>query len=154
MFTPVELLEQAPQPALIVHAHTEVAGLPALLGQIYGRIMGHLGVQAEQIARMPFVAYYNLDMQNLEIDAGFTVAQETPGEGDIQFVYLPGGAYAACTHFGPYDACGPAYEALTAWVAGQGREATGTAYEFYLNDPTQVTPDKIEMQILFPLKAG
>jgi effector-binding domain-containing protein len=154
MFTPVELIEQAPQPALIVHAHTRAQDLPALLGQVYGRVIGHLGAQAEQVALMPFVAYYNLDMQDLEIDAGFTVVREIPGEGDIQAVYLPGGPVAACTHYGPYGDCGPAYEALQAWITEHGREATGVAYEFYLNDPQIVAPEQIEMRIVFPLKVA
>jgi effector-binding domain-containing protein len=154
MFTPVELIEQAPQPVLIVHTHTTVNDLPALLGQVYGRIMGYLGAQAEQTALMPFVAYYNLDMQDLEIDAGFTVTRETPGEGEILAAFIPAGQYAACTHYGPYEACGPAYEAMAAWIAEQGREATGVAYEFYLNDPMTVAPEQIEMRILFPLKAA
>lgn len=152
MFTPVELIEQAPQPALIVHARTAAPELPALLGQVYGRIMRYLGAQAEQVALMPFVAYYNLDMQDLEIDAGFLLAREIPGEGDVQAVLIPGGQFAACTHYGPYDACGPAYEALAAWIDGHGFTATGVAYEFYLNDPATVAAEQIGMRILFPLK--
>ncbi len=154
MFTPVEIIEQAPQPALIVHTRTTAGDLPALLGQVYGRIISYLGAQAEQVAVMPFVAYYNLDMQDLEIDAGFTVAREIPGEGDLQAVFIPGGQFAASTHYGPSGDCGPAYEALAAWIAEHGREATGMAYEFYLNDPATIAPEQIEMRILFPLKVA
>ena len=48
---------------------------------------------------------------------------------------------------------GPAYEALTAWVAGQGLESTGLAMEIYLTEPT-VPPQDMKTQIVFPLKSA
>jgi effector-binding domain-containing protein len=48
----------------------------------------------------------------------------------------------------------PAYEELTQWISGHGYEATGTAYEFYLNEPGKVSPEQLQTRIVFPLKSS
>ena len=47
----------------------------------------------------------------------------------------------------------PAYNALSQWIADNGYEPTGVAYEMYLNDPMQTLPQELRTQIVFPLKA-
>jgi len=153
MFTPVELEEKDPQPALVIHSRITGQELPAFLGEAYGKIMNFLGPQAESLAIWAFVAFYNMDMQDLEIDAGFTLVKEMAGEGEIQSSFIPGGPQISCMHYGPYEACSEAYEAMNAWISENGHQATGVAYEFYLNDPQTVSPDQIATQIVFPLKS-
>jgi effector-binding domain-containing protein len=65
---------------------------------------------------------------------------------------IPGGKLAQCLYIGPYNKIEPAYNALTEWVKENGYEATGVAYEFYLNDPGEVAPEELLTQIVFPLK--
>jgi effector-binding domain-containing protein len=101
----------------------------------------------------PFVAYYNMDMQALDVEIGIPVARALPGKDTIYAGEIPAGKYATCVHTGPYDAAGAAYTALTQFVMENGYEATGVAYEVYLNDPSNTPPEGLMTQILFPLKA-
>lgn len=147
-----EIKQQPAQPALSIRARTPVQDLGQVVGKAYGAIAQYLGEMGEQPAGPPFVAYYNMDMQDLDAEIGFPVSRKLPGRGDIQASEIPGGELATCLHIGPYDKVGAAYEALSRWIQDNGRAATGVAYEIYLNDPSQTLPQQLQTQILFPLK--
>jgi effector-binding domain-containing protein len=98
------------------------------------------------------VAYYNMDMQNLDIEIGFPVPEKLEGQGAVRASRIPGGRLAACTYTGPYQDMAPAYDALARMVREQGLKATGVAYEIYLNDPQTTPPGELQTRILFPLK--
>ena len=147
-----ELKEQAAQPALTIRVRAAVQDLPALFGKTYGAIMQYLGELGEQPAGMPFAAYYNMDMQNLDIEIGFPVGRKLAGKGEIQASEFPGGKLASVMHIGPYDQMIPAYNALTEWIKERGYEATGVAYELYYSGP-ETPPQEIKTEIVFPLKS-
>jgi effector-binding domain-containing protein len=148
-----ELKERTKQPTLTIRTTTSVQHLSDVLGKAYGEIFQYLGSMGEAPTGPPFVVYYNMDMENLDIGIGFPVAKELPDEGKIQAEEIPAGKYASCLYTGPYDDIGDAYDALTAWVEENDYEATGLAYEFYLNDPSETPPEELQTHILFPLKA-
>lgn len=153
MSYPCELKQQAPQPALAVRTRAAVQDLPTLFGRVYGGIMQYLEELGEQPAGMPFAAYHNLDMQNLDVEAGFPVARKLAGRGEIQASEFPGGQLASVMFVGPYDQCGPAYEALTQWVKDKGLEPTGVSYELYYSEPG-TPPEETRTEIIFPIKSA
>jgi effector-binding domain-containing protein len=148
-----ELLERPAQPVLSIRTRAALQNLPQVLGPAYGAIAQYLGQKGQQPAGAPFVAYYNTDMQNLDMEIGFPVTGQIPGEGEIQANEIPGGKLLTCLHVGPYDKVGAAYEAMQQWLEVNAREAIGVAYEFYLNDPMATAPEALQTQIIFPLKA-
>ncbi|MFL7868882.1 MAG: GyrI-like domain-containing protein [Anaerolineales bacterium] len=147
-----EIKEQAAQPTLSIRKRTPIDGLPQLLGESYGKIAGYLAELGTQPDGAPFAAYYNMDMQDLDVEIGFPVTEPVPSKGDIQASQIPGGKLAIALHTGPYGEIGPAYDALTQFAKEQGCEPTGVSYEFYLNDPQETSPQDLKTQIIFPLK--
>ena len=147
-----EIKEHPTKPALTVRKKVSVQELPQVLGMTYGIIAQYLGELGEQPIGPPFVAYYNMDMQNLDIEIGFPVSKKLPEKGDIKASEMAGGKVATCLHTGPYDKIEPAYNTLNKWIEDNGYEATGVAYEIYLNDPRETPPQELQTQILFPLK--
>ena len=147
-----EIKDQAAQPSLSIRARTSVDGLPQLLGESYGKIAGYLAELGAQPAGAPFAAYYNMDMQDLDVEIGFPVAEPLVGKGDIQANEVPGGKLGFALHTGRYGDIAPAYDALIQFVKEQGYEPTGVAYEFYLNDPGETPQEQLQTQIVFPLK--
>ncbi len=147
-----ELKEQSPQATVGIRTRTPVQDLSKVLGEAYGQIMQYLGEKGVYPAGPPFVAYYNDDMQDLDIEVGFPVAEELPGEGDIQAGEIPGGKMAACFYTGPYEEFEAPYTALTQWVQEHDYETTGVSYEMYLNDPQDTPPEELQTLIMFPLK--
>ncbi len=147
-----EIVERPAQPALTIRTRTSVQDLAQLSGQAFGAVAQYLGELGEYPAGAPFAAYYNMDMQNLDVELGFPVTRPLPGKGEIQASEIPGGRLATVVHTGPYSECGPAYEALAQFIKEHGYEATGVAYEAYLNDPTQTPPEQLQTQVIFPLQ--
>ncbi len=144
------IIELDDQPVITVRRTNPVENLPAFFGEVYGMMAHYLGEMGEQPVGMPFAAYYNMDMSALDVEAGFPVARELPGKGEIKSGKIPAGKFAVVKHVGGYDTVGPAYEALSDFVKEQGYEDTGIAYEYYLNDPNEgVVP---ETEIRYPLK--
>jgi effector-binding domain-containing protein len=149
-----EIKEQSSQPVLSVRTTTSVQELPKVLGEAYRAIAEFLGKTGQQPSGPPFAAYYNMDMQNLDVEAGFPVSRTLEGRGNIQASVIPAGKAATTLHTGPYSEIEPAYQALTQWMGEQSRKATGVAYEFYLNDPSDTPPEELQTRIQMPLKSG
>lgn len=147
-----EIKEQSAQPTLSVRVRTPIDGLPQLLGESYGKIGAYLAELGEGPAGAPFAAYYNMDMQDLDVEIGFPVTKPLAEKGNIQASEVPGGKLGYALHTGRYSDIAPAYDALTQFVKEQGYEPTGVAYEFYLNDPGEIPQEKLQTQIVFPLK--
>ena len=74
--------------------------LPQALGKAYGAIMQYLGELGMPPAGAPFVAYFNMDMQDLDIEIGFPVMQPLPGKGEVQASAIPAGKAAALPPYG------------------------------------------------------
>ena len=140
------------QRALVIRRRTAVQNLPQVLGEGYGRIMAYLHDLGETPAGPPFIAYYNQDMENLDLELGFPAAKELPGIEDIRATEIPAFHAGTCVHTGPYSALAPAYGALMGWMQSGGYEMTGVAYEVYLNDPDGTPQDKLQTRIILPLK--
>jgi effector-binding domain-containing protein len=152
MTYPCELVDQDPQPTLFIRTTTTIKELPQALGKAYGAIGEFMAQQDLQPAGATYAAYYEFEKDNVDVEIGFPVPSQLPGKGEIQPGELPAGKIARCLYQGPYNKIEPAYTALADFVEEQGFEATGVAYEFYLNDPNQVAPSELLTQVVFPLK--
>jgi len=137
---------------LTVRTRSPVQNLPQVLGEAYGSIMAYLGELGETPTGMPFVIYYNLDMQDLDLGIGFPVAKKLSGKDNMKASEIAAGKYATTVHVGPYDTMEPTYDALNKWIEDNGHEIEGPAIEFYINDPREVGPENTQTEIQFPLK--
>jgi effector-binding domain-containing protein len=148
----IKLLELPDQPTLSIRATQAVGELPQFFGRVYGSIMQYLTEIGQAPTGMPFAAYHNLDMQHMDVEAGFPVAKVLPERDEIKASSIPGGKFLSTIHIGSYESCETAYNALTEWAKQHGMEPTGLTYEYYLNDPNQDPPVQPQTEIRFPLK--
>lgn len=148
----IEMKEEAAQPVLAVRFRSPVTELPAQLGKVFGSIISYVQQNGGTTPLIPYVAYFNLDMQDLDLEAGFTITEAIPGEDEILADEIPAGKQVACIHKGPYAACEAAYNEMTAWMQKNQCIPTGVAYEFYLNSPEEVPENELLTRIMFPLK--
>ena len=147
-----QLLDRPVQPTLVLRTRASVQRLPQVLGPAWGAIMQHAGRIGAQPSGPPFVAYHNMDMQDLDLEIGFPFMERLSGEGDVRGGEIPGGKAAECLHVGPYDQVGAAYEALQKWMEANGHVPSGVAYEFYLNDPQTTPASELQTRVVFPLR--
>ena len=146
-----EIVEQQAQQTLSIRTRTSIGQLPQEIGKAFGSIFQYLGEIGEYPADVPFVAYYNMDMQDLDVEIGFPVAKTLQGKGEIQPSEIPGGKQASCLYVGPYNQIQQAYHALIDWMTENGYKPTGVAYEFYLNDPSQTPESELKTRVAFPI---
>jgi effector-binding domain-containing protein len=144
--------ETKEQPVLSVKTVTNVADLPAELGKAYGAIIAYLGGIGEQPENAAFSAYYNMDMENLEVEMGFPVAKPLPGKGEILASFIPAGKKAVCLYKGPYSEMAQTYESMMAWMSENAHKPTGVVYEFYYNSPMEVPESELLTKIMFLLE--
>ncbi|MDS1030869.1 GyrI-like domain-containing protein [Bacillota bacterium LX-D] len=147
-----ELTEQPAQPVLSMRTRTAVGNLPQELGKAYGAIIQYLNEIGEKPLDAAFAAYYNMDMENLDVEMGFPVAKPLAGIGEIKSSEIPAGKQVSCFYKGPYSQIEPVYNAMMQWIDENGYTPTGVSYEFYYNSPAEVPESKLLTKIVFPLK--
>lgn len=148
------LVDQPLQPVISMRFRTPAEKLPQALSKTYQTIMKYLDELGEDPPAAPFSAYYNMDMQDLDVEAGFLVWEKLPEKNGIQSSQIPSGKYAVCIHTGAYNKIEAAYDALMNWVKEKGYTPTGISYELYWNDPTITPEDELKTRLMFPLESG
>jgi len=148
----ITLKQQASQPVLSIRKITSISRLPEEIGKAYGMIAMYLQELGEQPAGAPFTAYYNMDMENLDVEMGFPVSKPMEGRGEIKAGIIPEGKYAEGMYKGPYSEISSAYDAISAWMDEKGLTPTGAAYEYYFNTPGEVPDSELLTKIVFPVK--
>lgn len=128
-----EVLSKREQPTLTIRTRTKVENLPALIGESYGKMAGYLKELGEFLSDVPFVAYHNMDMQDLDVEIGFPVSKELSGKDDIQPSTISEGKVVFCMYRGPYSEMEPTYHEMAKWIEENDFKATGAAYEHYYN---------------------
>jgi effector-binding domain-containing protein len=148
----MEIIELRERDTLAVRYRTPMAELSKSMGQAYGEVAAYMGKAGIPIAGPPFALYYNMDMDNLDVEVGFPVGGPAAGEGRVKPGRLPGGKMATATHVGSYESMAGTYEKLTACLGERGLEPETYVYEEYLNSPEDTPPEKLATNIYFPLK--
>lgn len=143
----IDLQELPQQTAAVVRAHVDHQGIGDFLGQAFGEVMGAVGHQGLQFSGPPFGRYRPADDGGWDVEAGFPVSGTPAAEGRVESTTLPGGQVAHTTHVGDYGALGAAYEAVAAWLTGQGYVPAGEPWEAYLDEPDVPNP---RTEVYFP----
>ncbi|NLP00419.1 MAG: GyrI-like domain-containing protein, partial [Clostridiaceae bacterium] len=111
----ITLKQKASQPVLSVRKITSISKLPEEIGKAYGMIAMYMQEMGEQPKEAPFTAYYNMDMDNLDVEMGFPVSKSITGRGEIKAGEIPEGKYVEGMYKGPYSGISSAYDAMSAW---------------------------------------
>ena len=144
----IEILDRNEQPTLAIRTRTQVAKLPVLIGDSYGKMVLYLKELNEYLADVPYVAYHNMDMQNLDVEIGFPVSKTLPGKDEIEFSVVPAGRVIFCMYRGTYSEMGPTYNEMCKWIEDNGFKSTGTVYEYYYNGPEFPESEMLTMIIM------
>lgn len=147
-----ELTDEKEQPLLSIRTRTSVGNLPQELGKAYGEILRYLEEIGETTEGPAFAGFYNLDMEDLDVEMGFLVPKPFAGKGEIKASSIPPGKQVSYMYKGPYDDSEPVYNAMAEWIAENGLVPTGVSYEFYYNSPMDVPESELLTKIIFPLK--
>lgn len=137
--------------ALTIRTNTDITELKTVLATSYNKILRYLGENGEFPYGFPFIIYHNNDMDNLDIEVGFPVNAKFLGDEDIHMSHTPGGHILSCVHVGSYDNIELTYKALTEALHKYDYHPTGSAYEIYLNDPSDTPANDLLTEVGFML---
>jgi effector-binding domain-containing protein len=116
------------------------------------KIMSYLDELGEKPLDVPFTAYHNLDMKNLDVEMGFIVDKKLPDKDEMKAEIIPAGKSVIYMYKGAYDGMQKAYDEIMKWISENKYEFTGTYYEYYYNSPEEVTESELLTKIVLPLK--
>lgn len=147
-----QVIEYEPQPVLSARIVTPVGGLPEAAGRIYGAIVSYLGELGATIVGPAFMAYYNMDMERLDVEIGFPVVHPVKGRGELKAGSIPGGRRAVGYYKGPYTGMADVYAGLEKWMREKDLTPVGVAYEYYFNSPEEVSESELLTRVEFPVR--
>lgn len=149
----IELTQQAEQFTLHVRLKTSVAGLNEAFDKNFALIESYLSEIGEQPAAAPYAAYYNHDMQNLDVEMGFPVAKALPGRDEIKAGIIPAFEQAVCgIHKGSYNSLDETYGQIYQYIADNNFEISGAHYDFYISNPDNTSENELITRIAIPVK--
>lgn len=144
----IDLVNQGATPTLSVRRHSRVDQLPAVLGEAYSEIIHFAGTLGVETLGPAFTIYYNMNMEDLDLEIGFVAKEKIPGNETIQSSEIPAGRYVSAVFAGPYAEMPKMYSEMSTFMIEQGLIPSGTACEFYYNSPMDVPETELRTQVL------
>ena len=130
-----------------IRTKTTISNLPDTIVKSYGAIKEHLVTTGTNCSGVPFAIYYNMEINNLDVELGFPVAKNIVEKGEIKNSRVPGGKVVSFTHVGPYSELESSYNNAFGWIKQNMFKPNRMVCEFYLNDPDVTVPEDLITEI-------
>jgi effector-binding domain-containing protein len=93
------------------------------------------------------------DKQNsADVEVAVPVAKKGKETPEIKCYELSGGKMAKILHKGPYETETATYQTLFQWLEENNKKITGLMREIYMNDPHEVSPQELLIEIYVPIE--
>jgi effector-binding domain-containing protein len=154
----IELGEQLSQHAISIKAKVHEKDLPGHVEKSYKKIISYLNEQDVKPNGASFIAYYNIDTENLrgngiwDMEVGFPVSEVLPEKGEIKPSAILKGKAITCTYKGAYTGLGTAYSKLTEWININKYDSLKISYEYFYNSPAEVSEEELLTKIVLLIK--
>ena len=147
----IECRDLEPQHAAVVRYLSPPSEIGAGLGAAYGEIgayLHELGLDHETAT--VYMRVRDAGPQR-EVEAGFTVGAPIEARGRVQPGLFPGGPAAVTVHVGEFARLPAAYDAIRAWISGNGRRYRDYPWEAYLTDPQRTPIEQARTEVVWPI---
>lgn len=148
----ISLFNQSEQHVLSIRTVINFNDFPEIAGRAYEKLMEYAATKNLLFAGCPFVCYHNTNLENLEVEMGFPVANPTPGNGDdITGYTIPVQKAFSGMFLGAYEDTDPLMFEIMETAAQQGYEQQGPIYHYYLNNSDRQASELLT-RIVVPVK--
>lgn len=147
-----KVITRETQKVMSVRTRCSVQELPDTIGKIYKNIYEYLMELKKEPSDAPFVGYFNMDMNDLDVEIGYPVSEAIKEKNNMKMSEIPSGKYATTFHKGSYSELPKAYESLMKWMEENGCIPMEIGYEVYLNDPSVVKKEDLETAIYLSIR--
>lgn len=142
------------QETAVMRATMPAADLAGWLPEVYRTVAAYLERIGVDASGPPFARYVFL-ARDVAVEAGFAVATEVAGDGEVEPSFLPAGPAVITTHLGKYDGMGATCDAVQRWLDDHGRTTAGPHWEMYFTDSvTEPDPARWRTEIVVPYRTG
>lgn len=153
----IYVFTQREQPVLSVRTRCSVQNLPNEIDKIYGELFSYLDeldtCSSNFVCDMPFVAYYNMDMNDMDVEIGVPTVNIVPEKGRLKARTIPQQKYVSAMYRGEYKDIGCVYEDMSKWIIENKYIPEGISYEYYYNEPNSSLPEsELITKVVMPLK--
>jgi effector-binding domain-containing protein len=148
----VTLITTEMRRAVSIHGRVKMSEIPQFIGAAYSEIWMEMKRNGWESTGPPFVYYRSWSGGEVDLDCGFPVKGVPVGTDRIRPFTLPVVKAAKALHKGPYRDLVRTYELVERWMKAEGLEAADYMWEYYLNDPTMVSPEELMTEIVWPIK--
>lgn len=144
-----------PQPVMSIRTVTTPDAIGLTIRSLLEQVWTYLNQQEHVTVGPAFVRYHELGATQVELEAGFPVAEDVPEQAPILRRMLPACTAATVLHEGPYDGLSRAYAALEAWVETQGLKPAEPPWEIYWVDGQQARkPEELRTELVWPVRGA
>jgi effector-binding domain-containing protein len=129
------------------------------LAALYAQLKEFFDFRRVSFKTEPFAIIYETagprDLAHLHFAAGFELAGETLGDGEVIIITRSTGWVACELHRGPYAGLEETHQRLKQWITTQGFRITGPAYEYFLGGVVPgggAAPAEAAVEVQFPVE--
>jgi effector-binding domain-containing protein len=120
-------------------------------GQSFDKITKYLENSNELLCGDPIVCFHNMNLEKLDVEVGFPVANQIEGKDEIISKINPSQKVITAIDLGPYEKQDQTLEEILTWIQENGYEMLGEIYYQYLND-TERSGDEFLTKMIIPIK--
>lgn len=145
------------EPLLVISVCAVVpnkARIGAILGCLYGELMGHMALHYGQCTGPALSRYLDDSEKDTDIlvEACIPIASPIPESDSIRVYEIEGCNTMACVlHFGLYETMGSVHRVIVDWVDQNGYKIAGPAREVYLSHEFNMPSSKYITEVQYPI---
>jgi effector-binding domain-containing protein len=118
-----------------VRVTTTPSGMREAFDEILPEVDAEILNAGSRPAGPPFAIYHSYGDDAVDMEIGIPLEDPIPTAGRVIGRELKATLAAVAWHHGPYTGLGEAHRAVTAWLAEQGKRASGPPWEVYWTGP-------------------
>ncbi len=99
----------------------------------------------------PLTYFHNMDLEKLDVEVGYHIAQELPDDGDITCQCCPSRKVVMAIDMGPYEKQDPTLMDLFGYIETQKLTMQGPICYYYLNEPNRPESEYLT-QMMIPVQ--
>lgn len=164
----MKIIELNERQALVKTDSVGMFKLAKVMGPAYISLKSYLEDKKIEFNPIPFTSYavdnweetvnlkglkmlINIFTKKWDIAMGYEISEEINLTDDMQLIILPAGKYIETMHMGPYQNVGETYKKIYAFAQTEGVKLGDKSYEYYMNDPREVSKKELETKVLVPI---
>lgn len=126
--------------------------VPGLVAQTLSEVKKAASGLKLKITGAPFLKTIENDSGLITFQTGYPVSKELKNLIGFDMIKLPSSKVAQVEFTGSYADTYAGYNAVIKWMNSNNKEATDGPIEFYLSDPSKVSPPNQKVKIIYPIK--